>query len=83
LTGSSFNTSPEKVAKRYRSLKDSSPRKYEEVVEAFRDMAKGGKGGSVYLNYIGTVSVRKYYFRSWTDKEFERLLALLGEELEK
>ena len=53
------------------------------MVEAFRDMAKGGKGGSVYLNYIGTVSVRKYYFRSWTDKEFERLLALLGEELEK
>lgn len=80
LTASSFNTSPEAVARRYRELKDMSPRKYEEVVEAFRDMAKGGSGGSVYMNYIGTVSIRKYYFRGWTDEEFERLLKLLGEE---
>ena len=81
MTNSSFNSSPERVAKRYSNLKDSSPRKYAEVVEAFRDMAHGGKGGSVYLNYIGTVSVRKYYFRGWSDADFERLLGLLGESL--
>lgn len=76
-----FNTSPEAVASRYSNLKDASPRKYAEVIEAFRDMAKGGKGGTVYMNYIGTVSVRKHYFRGWTDEEFARLLKLLGEEL--
>lgn len=81
MASSSFNTSPEAVAKRYTKLKDISPRKYEEVVKAFRDMAKGGKGGSVYFNYVGTVPIRSYYFRGWTDEEFERLLKLLGEEL--
>ena len=50
-------------------------------LEAFRDMAKGGKGGSVYFNYVGTVPIRAYYFRGWSDEEFERLLKLLGEEL--
>ena len=81
MSGISFNTSPETVARRYKKLKEASPRKYEEVVESFRDMARGGQGGHTYFNYQGLVAIRGYYFRGWADEDFSRLLSLLGEEL--
>ena len=68
----------EKTRRITEGLRISDPRAYRRLVEEFRDMSQGGPGAPFLVSHRWS-TVRKYYYSTWEDEDFVKLLHDLGE----
>ena len=66
------------VLRRTKRFKPDSLKIFQNLVEQFTDMSKGGNGGPYFSSYT-SISVRDHYYENWADEDFVRLLKDLGE----
>tara|TARA_A100001011_G_scaffold400259_1_gene513594 strand:- start:1512 stop:1736 length:225 start_codon:yes stop_codon:yes gene_type:complete len=59
------------------NLKISETQMYIELIENFKNMAKGGNGG--VPDHLNGISIREYYYTGWPDARFRIILEELGE----
>ena len=55
------------------SLKKSHPRLFNDLLKEFKNMSAGGPGAPHRVGYNWS-TVREYYYKDWTDEDFEEVL---------
>ncbi len=66
------------VLRRTKGFKSEHPRMFNNLIEQFINMSKGGNGGPYFSSYT-SISVREQYYEDWANEDFVRLLKDLGE----
>jgi len=71
----------EEVYRITKTVEKKSKRNYNDLLESFKDMSSGGKGGPYFVGHRLT-TVRQYHYSKWSDDDFINLLKMLGIENE-
>jgi hypothetical protein len=62
-----------RALKTARDLKISNPKKFNELIEQFKQMSSGSNGGLLFSsNY--QINVRDHYYTKWKDEDFKKLV---------
>ena len=68
----------EEVLRRTKGFRKDQPKIFQNLIEQFKNMSKGGNGGR-YFQSNSHVTVREHYYSDWADEDFVRLLKDLKE----